>query len=75
MNNIILIHSTSQGVGKTTLAKELIFRKIVNDVDSFAIYIKKLAFDLHKAVSYLSLSKDDFYQLRKDEKILERKFT
>ena len=73
MNNIILLYGTSQGVGKTTLAKELISRKIVNTVDSFAVYIKKLSYDLHNAVSSISMTKEEFYQTKKDEKIFNRK--
>lgn len=75
MNNIILIYSPCQRTGKTYLSNELINRKIANLKDSFAIYIKELSFDLHKAVSYISLEQEDFYQLRKDEKILERKIS
>lgn len=75
MNNIILIYSPSQRTGKTYLSNELVNRKIANLKDSFAIYIKELSFNLHKAVSYLPLSEEDFYQVRKDEKILERKIS
>lgn len=32
-----------------------------------------MSHDLHKAVSYVSLTKEEFYQLRKDEKILNGK--
>lgn len=75
MNNIILIYSPSQGTGKTFLSNELVKRNIVNLKDSFAMYIKELSYTLHKSVSYLSLSKEDFYQLKKDQKILERKIS
>lgn len=75
MNNIILIYSPCQRTGKTFLSNELVKRNIVKLKDSFALYIKELSFNLHKSVSYLPLSKEDFYQLRKDEKILNRKIS
>ena len=65
MNNIILIYSPTQRTGKTHLTKELLSRKIVNKVDSFAVYIKKLSHDLHKGVSHLNLSKEDLFDLYK----------
>lgn len=70
MHNIILLASDGQRVGKTYLAKDLVSKKICSDIDAFAIYIKKLALDLHKGVSYIPLSKEEFYQTRKDDKIL-----
>lgn len=73
MNNIILVYSPCQATGKSYLSKELVTRKIVNNVDSFAVYIKKLSHDLHQAVSYLTLSKEEFYQTKKDEKLLNGK--
>lgn len=75
MNNIILIYSPCQRTGKTHLSNELVNRKIANLKDSFAVYIKELAFNLHKAVSFITLAEEDFYQLRKDEKILGRKIS
>lgn len=73
MNNIILIYSPSQRTGKTYLSRELVSRGIVDKTDSFALYIKKLAYDLHKSVSYHKLSKEEFYQTLKDDKILNGK--
>ena len=61
MNNLILIYSPCQRTGKSFLAKELVNRKIANSLDSFAVYIKKLSYDLHQALSYDRLSKDEFY--------------
>lgn len=73
MNNLVLLYSTSQQVGKTTLAKELKNRKIISHIDSVALDIKKLSHTIHSTVSYHSLNKDEFYQTKKDQKILNGK--
>lgn len=75
MNNIVLIYSPCQKTGKTFLSEELIKRKIINTKDSFAVYIKKISLDIHKAVSHLNLTQEEFFQTKKDEKILERKIS
>ena len=73
MINLILIASNSQGVGKSYLANDLIEKGIAKDKDSFAYYIKKLCFDLHNNLSYDQYSKQEFFQDKKDKKILNNK--
>lgn len=75
MYNIILLYSPSQQIGKSTLAKELEKRGIVHVIDSFAGYIKELSYNIHKAVSDISITKDEFFQKKKDEKLLKRKIS
>ena len=73
MINILLIASSGQRVGKTYLANELVSRKLFSERDGFAIYIKKLSYDIHQNLSYINLTKDEFYQDKKDDKILNGK--
>ena len=73
MINLILIASNGQGVGKSYLANDLVTKGIAKDRDSFAYYIKKLCFDLHKNLSYEQYSKQEFFQDKKDKKVLNNK--
>lgn len=72
MKNIILLSSNCEAAGKSTLAKDLVKHGIVKYSYGFALNIKKLCFDIHEALSTQPLTQKEFYQDKKESKILNK---
>lgn len=75
MKQVILLASSGQRVGKTTLAEELVKRGIVTKRESFASRIKTMCLQIHNTLGESPMTVREFFQDAKDSKILERKIS
>ena len=76
MKNIILLCSSGQRVGKTTLANYLLINNIAQLKTSFAGAIKEVSYLVHEFLdTNIVLTKQEFFQDKKDDKLLSRKIS